>query len=267
MRRAAVVLLVLPLALVACGSGGGKADSTDQGLTPIAYVKSAAKKTALAKTEHMVITGSVSVGGQLVTIKGDGDFDNPNRIGWLHLTFNLAGLSGEIDEVLSGTMIYMRSSLFADALPKGKTWISIDLAKAAARQGIDLSSLGTQDPSQTFAQLRALGRVTEVGEESIDGVDTTHYRGHIDPAKLPQAAKVKALANATYGPYNIWIGNDDGYIRRVKLSFSLGTTAAERQRVSTTVDFSKFGEDVSVSAPPAAETLDATNLPIPGLGG
>src|SRR2546423_7368097 len=80
--------------------------------------------------------------------------------------------------------LYMRSPLFADALPKGKTWLKLDLAKAAAAQGLDLSSLGAQSPTQTLAQLGGLASVTEVGDEQIGGADTTHYRGRI--AKLPQ---------------------------------------------------------------------------------
>ena len=265
MRRGVLVLLVVPLTLAACGGGSKSASETK--LTPVAYVKSAAMKTGKVTSEHMALKGSVSVSGQLVTINGDGDFDNPNRVGSMSMSFNAGGLSGSIEEVIKGTVIYMRSSLFADALPKGKTWISIDLQKAAARRGIDLSSLGAQDPAQTFAQLQALGNVTEVGQETIGGADTTHYRGQVDAAKLAQGSKVKALTTAKYGKYDVWIGKDDGYVHRVKFAFGLGTTATGRQRVATTIDFSSFGKDVSVSTPSDAETLDATNMSIPGLGG
>jgi len=262
MRGGVPVLLVLPLTLAACGGGDSK-NASELRLSPVAYVKSAATKTGQAKSEHMALKGSVTVSGQLVTLSGSGDFDNANRLGSLQIDFNAGGLSGTIDEVLSGTMVYMKSPLFSDALPQGKTWISIDLAKAAARQGIDFSSLGAQDPTQTLAQLRGLGNVTQVGSEG----DTTHYRGRIDLAKLPQGAKVKALTNATYGPYDVWIGNEDGYVHRVKFSFATGAAGASRQRIATTIDFSDFGKDVSVSTPSDAETLDATNKNIPGLGG
>jgi uncharacterized protein YdeI (BOF family) len=261
MRRGVLVLLVLPLTLAACG--GGSKSASEPTLSPVAYVKSAAAKTGQAKSEHMALKGSVTVSGQLVTLSGSGDFDNTNRVGSVKIDFNAGGLSGTIDEVISGTMVYMRSPLFSDALPQGKTWISIDLAKAAARQGIDFSSLGAQDPTQTLAQLRGLGNVTEVGTEG----ELTHYRGRIDVAKLPQGAKVQALTNATYGPYDVWIGKDDGYVHRVKLSFATGAAGAARQRIATTIDFSDFGKDVSVSAPSDAETFDATNKNIPGLGG
>jgi hypothetical protein len=222
-------------------------------------VKSAAVKTTDATSEHMTLKGSVTVAGQSVLLNGEGDFDNPNRRGTLHLGFNAAGLEGSIDQVITGTTLYMRSPLFADALPKGKSWLKLDLAKAAKAQGIDFSTLGAQDPTQTLDQLKALQSVREIGDETIDGTETTHYRG-----RLQATAKLKSLLpNATYGPYDIWIGKDDGYVRRVKLSFATTTN----QRIALTTSFSDFGKDVKVSVPAEAETVDATNTTIQGLGG
>jgi hypothetical protein len=175
---------------------------------------------------------------------------------------NVQGLDVEIDEVLDGTIVYMKSPLFAAALPAGKTWLKLDLAKVGKSQGIDLSQLMGQDPAQSFAQLQASGQVTKVGDETIDGVDTTHYRGRIDLSKLPQGAKVAALAHAKYGPYDVWIGKDDGYVRRVRSSYTL-----QQQSIGLTMNFSDFGKDVSVNVPAAAETADATSQSIQGLGG
>jgi len=260
MRRAAVALLALPLALAACGGGGGSSSSsTTTGATPIAYVKGAAAKTSTATSEHMTLKGTLTVAGQSVILNSEGDFDNPNRRGTLHLGFNAAGLEGSIDQVIAGTTLYMRSPLFADALPKGKTWLKLDLEKAAKAQGIDFSTLGAQDPTQTLGQLQALKSVREVGTETIDGAEATHYRGRIAPT-----AKLKSLLPAaTYGPYDIWVGKDDGYVRRVKVSFS----TAANQRIVLTSSFSDFGKDVSVSVPAESETVDATNTTIQGLGG
>jgi uncharacterized protein YdeI (BOF family) len=269
MRRGVLVLLVplvLSLTLAACG-GGSKTKANEVKLTPTAYVIAAAKKSSQATSEHMSMKGSVTVAGQLVTITGDGDFDNAKRNGSMHLTFNASGLTGDLDEVIDGTTIYMRSPLFADALPKGKTWLKLDLQKAVASQGIDFSALGSQDPTQTLAQLKAIANVTEVGTEQIDGVDTTHYRGRIDLAKVPQGAKIKALTDAAYGPYNVWVGKDDGYVRRVKFSFSTKLKDAGRQSIALTSDFSDFGKEVSVTVPADADTFDATNQSIKGLGG
>jgi hypothetical protein len=263
MRRAALTLLVLPLALTACG-GGKKASDGPAGITPIAYVKSSATKTANSPSERVKLRGVVTAQGQQVILTGTGDFDNVKHLGSIAVDFSLAGLTGTIDEVIDGTTLYMRSPLFAAGLPKGKTWLKLDLQKAAAAQGFDLSTLGTQDPTQTLAQLASLANVREIGNEQIGGVDVTHYRGRI--TKLPGATTAKAkafLEGATYGPYDVWIGKDDGYVRRVKFGFS----TAQKQHIAVTSDFSDFGTDVNVSVPAAAETYDATSKSIPGLGG
>lgn len=264
MRRAAAALVLLPLAPAACG---GTSSSHRQELSPVASVKTAAAKTARTSSEHVTINGSASVGGNLVTVTGNGDFDNPGRKGTMHVDFSVGGLGGSAEEVTSGSTIYLRSPLFASSLPSGKTWMKIDLERLGASKGIDLSALGIQDPARTLAQLQAIGNVTKVGDESVKGVDTTHYRGRVDVSKVPAAARIKALATAKYGPYDVWIGKDDGYVHRVKLSYALGTAGAARQAVALTMDLSDFGKQVAVTTPSAAESFDATNASIIGLGG
>jgi len=260
MRRAPLVLLVA--ALAGCGGSGDSKKSSGPELTPVAFVKTSAAKTAKATSEHLSLKGSVTVNGQTVTLGGNGDFDNVKRTGNLHIDFNAGGLAGTIDEVIDGTVVYMKSPLFADAVPKGKTWIKIDLQKAGATKGIDFSTLGSQDPTQTLAQLQGMQNVTKVGDETIDGTDTVHYRGTLDLSKVPQAEKIKSLADGVFGPYDVWIGKDDGYVRRVR--FSLTTSG---QKIALTSDFSDFGKDVSIDVPSAADTYDATNKALTGLGG
>ena len=247
MRRAAVVLLVLPLVLAACG--GGKSGSQAVKLTPVAYVKGAAKKTSSATGLHMKLKASVTISGQPVVVSGNGDF--VKRKGSLLLDFNAGGLAGTIDTVIQGTGLYLKSPLFADALPQGKTWVRLDLAKAAASNGLE--SLAAQDPATTLTRLASLRNVKEIGEEQIGGVDTTHYRGRV----------AKSVAGATYGPVNVWVGKDDGYVHRV--AFTL--TTPEKQKLGATLDFSDFGKDVTVTVPAAADTADGSTLQIPGLGG
>ena len=266
MRRRALALFVLPLALAACGSGG-MSNTEAPKLTPLGSVKSAATKTAKAKSQHITLKGSSTAAGTLIEVSGSGDFDNTKKLGSVHAEFSAAGLSGTIDEVMNGTTIYIKSPLFSAALPKGKTWMKLDLQKFGTSKGIDFSALLSQDPATSLAQLQASGDVTEVGDETIDGAETTHYRAHIDPAKLPQAAQRQALAHARYGPLDIWVGKDDGYVRRVHTTYSTKTGASARQAVTLTMDFSDFDKEVSVSIPPESETLDATDKAIMGLGG
>jgi len=258
MRRALVAAVALPLLLAACG-GGHKSSSgatTTMQLAPAAYVKKAAAKTAQAQSEHAKLDGSVSLQGQQITMTGEGDFANAQHQGTMKLHAKVAGVDVQIDEVLDGTTIYLRSPLLAAAIPAGKTWMKLDLEKLGKSKGVDFSALLSQNPTQTFSQLQASKQVTKVGDETIDGVDTTHYRGRLDVTKL------KALKGATAQPYDVWIGNDDGYVHRMKMGYSVGS-----QTISMTMDFSDFGKDVSVTVPPPSETFDATTKSLDQLGG
>jgi hypothetical protein len=192
-------------------------------------------------------------GGQSVVLSGDGGFAKHD--GTFRLDFNAGGLGGSIDAVIQGTELYVRSPLFADALSKGKTWLKLDLSKQASAQGLDLTKLAAQDPAQTLDRLQSLGNVKELGTEQVDGVDTTHYRGRL---------AAQTAGGAAAGPFDVWVGKDDGYVRRVQFATgAAGSTAAAR----LTMDLSDFGKDVTITVPSAAETADATTLNIPGLGG
>lgn len=265
-RAGAALLVLLPLAVAACG-GGSKASPNAKKLAPSAYVAFAGKKTARTSSEHLKLNGSTTVSGQTVTVSGQGDFDNHARIGTFHLDFNAGGLATTIDELVSENRIFLKSPLLEGQLPKGKTWVLIDLKRALSARGIDVSTLSAQDPTQALAQLQRLGTVTKVGSETIDGTATTHYVGHIDPSKLPQKAQIKALANAKYGPFDVWVGNDD-LVRRLKFSFTVAPAgSASKQTVTFSSDFSDFGKIVKADLPPAGTTFDATQSTIKGLGG
>ena len=269
MRRPALALLAVPLVAAACGSGGGDSSAPPPvtNLSPIAYVKASALKTAAATSEHVSMKGLAQAAGQQITLDGDGDFDQGKHIGSMHVDFSTGGMSGNIDEVISGTTIYMSSPLFAAALPQGKKWLALDLQKAGKARGIDFSALLSQSPARSLGQLKGLVKVKKIGAESIDGTSTTHYRGHIDISKVPQGARIQALTHPTYTPFDIWVGNDDGYIRRFKFAVAYIVPGGSDADFSLTTDYSDFGKSVDVSEPPASEVFDATSLAIPGLGG
>jgi hypothetical protein len=264
------LLLLAPLAFAACGGSTHKSSAPSaqppRHFDPVAYVHRAAHKTAKAPSEHVKMTGTGSASGVAVTINGSGDFDNRKRLGSMQATFSASGLSGRIDEVLSGTTLYMSSPLFAGSLPNGKSWMKLDLQKALASKGIDFSALMTQSPAQSLTRLEAAGTVKKLGTATIDGVATTHYRAHIDVSKVPQGQKIEALTHAKYGPTDIWIGNADGYVHRTSISYSY-SVGGRSTSSSMKMDFSRFGEPVHVTVPPARETFDATNGAIQGLGG
>jgi len=262
--QAAALVLLAPLALVACGGGGSSAQEVQ--LTPVAYVTSAAKKTSEQTSEHMSLRGSARVAGTAIGVTAEGDFDAASKTGAVHAQVLAGALNVPIDEVLDGGVLYLKSPVLAAGLTHGKTWFKLDLERALATKGIDYSALSAQSPRDVLAKMQTMGGVTAVGDETIAGTATTHYRGRIDLSKLPQGAKLGALGNPSFGPYDVWIGKDDGLVRRVAYGYA-STSGAGRQRVSLRMDFSDFGKDVSVTVPTAAESLDVTKESIEGLGG
>jgi LppX_LprAFG lipoprotein len=259
-----VALFVLPVGAAACG-GSGKGSSTSTGDAASA-VQAAVAKTAKAGGEHAVLTASVGAAGQSVKLSGAGDFDSAKHVGKLHASISLGGVDTEIDEVLSGSTIYVSSPLFAALLPAGKTWLKVDLANPPASLGAYASALGTQDPAAALAQLKALTGVKATGTQTIGGVDATRYRGTVDVAKLPAStATAMQSAGVTFGPVDVWVGSD-GYVHRVRVPTS-ASAGGQAAKTTLTMTLSHFGGGVSVSVPPASQTADASKVSIPGLGG
>ncbi|HEY5058529.1 MAG TPA: LppX_LprAFG lipoprotein [Gaiellaceae bacterium] len=262
MRRlaVAVMLLALPLAAAACGGSKPKATGAASGAFAMAAVQAAARKTALAGSEHMTLNVAGATSGQSLAVKGQGDFDNTKHVGSLHMNFSVSTINSTIDVVLNQTNMYLKSPLFALVLPTGKTWLKLDLAKAAASQGLNLNTLLSQDPTKTLSSLQSLRGATVVGTEQVDGVSTTQYRATIDPSKLP------AAAGATQpGVYNVWVG-DDGYVHRLRARVVTGS-GTKKAVVNLTADLSSFGKPVTVTLPPPGQMATTNGSSIPGLGG
>ena len=267
-RRALVAALALPLVVVACGGSKHPAQSsTASSAGAAAAVAAAVDKTTKADSEHLDIVAATKAVGQAVTITGSGDFDGPKKLGKLDATIGLAGIKAQLSEVMSGTAVYVSApALFSSFLPAGKTWLKIDLATAGKALGLSSAVFAAQDPSSALAQLKAITDLQELGTATLGGVQTTHYRGVIDKAKLP-AAESAALAKTgtSFGPYDVWVGSD-GYVHKVRV-VTISTVSGQSTRTTAAVTLSKFGEGVIVSVPPASETVDSSKLSIPGLSG
>ena len=166
-------------------------------------------------------------------------------------------------------VMYMQFGFLAGMLPSGKTWIRIDLQKAGKGFGVDFNQLmggAGQNPSSSLDLLRSSGDFTEVGTETVDGVETTHYHGVVDLKKAAAAGgpaseaiqRLEQLGATTQFPMDVWI-DGSGMIRRFTQSYdqSLG---GQTMSLDTTMDISDYGTPVDVTAPPADQVFDATAL-------
>jgi LppX_LprAFG lipoprotein len=243
----AALALGATLALAACGS--------TVSLDPVAK---AADHTTAKGSEHVTYSGSVGVSGQTLQMTGAGDFQNDPRLGSMAMTMHGGGVNATVDAVMQGSTVYMRSSLFSSALPQGKSWVSIDVQKAGKKLGLDVSQFAQQSPTDTLAALEEAGSVTKVGDETVNGEATTHYKATIDFSKVPNGAAIQKLTNLQSVPVDVWIGSD-GLLRRLTEQYSAGA-AGQTTTTSLTMNFSNYGEPVFVHVPSAAETVDMTKL-------
>src|SRR5512133_461295 len=115
-------------------------------------IVAAAKRTASAKSTTLAMQVSTTISGKpVVTLTGTG----AQRGTSVKMTMHIRTPTGAatLDAVLlregSSYVMYMRSPLLQAQLPRGKSWIRIDLSKQGASIRLDFSSL--INTTQTFA--------------------------------------------------------------------------------------------------------------------
>ena len=260
MGRRLAAVFVLVLALAGCGgggggSGGGGAKSSDQ-------IALAADKTSKAGS----MQADFSVSGAGVDGHGTGVFNTgPKGSGRLSITVDVAGRSFKIDTVITGTVLYMRSSAFKQ-FTGGKQWVKLDLGKIARQRGIDLGSLLNTSPTPTSALAYlggSAGKVEKVGSAKVQGVDTTHYRVTVDLQRAASHAKGTArqslkrllqTSGVSKVPEDVWI-DDQGFVRKVV--YESAGRGTKKTRVSMVLH--DFGPRVSIQPPPSGSVVDIMN--------
>ncbi len=279
------------LAMLGAGAGALSGCGTSATLDPIARAAEVSSQQEGARISMSVRLSSPMLPGAGFAISASGYVDERKRTG--ELTMDLSGIpgasalpgggAGTVKMIFAYPVIYMNMPSLAGQLPAGKTWMKLDLRKAAQAAGIDLpqlSSLNQDDPTQMLEYLRASsGGVSTVGSETLDGASTTHYRGTLQlssildrlPSSDRDAAKaaLEKLGDAGAIPVDVWI---DGQDRVRRMEMSLGGSAPTSTTGSggvvsgtVTIDFTHYGAVPPVVPPPASEVFEASTLA--GLAG
>ncbi|MET9777837.1 hypothetical protein ABZ023_26885 [Streptomyces sp. NPDC006367] len=243
----------------AAPSTSGGAGAQEQGT---AQVRAAYDKTAAAETARMTIDMKLSAQGESITTAGKGalDFEEGESV----MTVTAEGKS--IEQRVVDQVLYQKVP--GQKVQGGKTWMKIDLKKAAQAQGVNGRQIG--DPAQSAAYAKAITDkdVTEAGKEKIDGVDTTHYKVSVDVAELPNGAQLRRQVGPTL-PMHVWL-DDEGRLRRQQLDMTVKAPASagakpdngaspQQIRMTMVMHYSDFGTEVDAEAPPAAQVADMTD--------
>ena len=192
-------------------------------------------------------------------------------------------LGAEVSTARQGAFVHMPPQL--KGVAGGKPWVRIDRGTLQALAGSQLGVPGlgtTLDFSNVLAWLRGVsGQITTVGNESIHGTETTHYRAQVDLSRV--AATMGADANDDSAlapsdgrtlPIDVWI-DPQGRLRQLKVSLDLNTLPLPQgvtlptQALGTavlTVDLWNFGVTVHAVPPPANQVSDASSLIGGGAG-
>lgn len=280
----------MALAVGGCGSSGSSG-----GGNPGDPVASAAAASTSSPGFKMNFTLQMNTPAlpSTITATGNGTFDTKDHAGALTMTMQfpnmpqitqaLGGSSFTIQELINRLTIYMKfPPALASRMPGGKPWMKIDLAKAAASQGISgLGSLtsnpASSDPSQFLNYLRGSGSFTKVGTEQVAGFSTTHYRGSIDldkaishypsseQATARQAiSKLESALHSKSLPVDVWV--DSKQLVR-KMSFAMNvSTQGTALSMNMAMVIPEYGPEAAPSLPPADQVFDLTGLTT-GAGG
>jgi hypothetical protein len=255
---AGAIAVLLALALAGCG-GGHKSNGGARAVSGQAIAAAAGKSARAGSVE-----ADFKIAGAGVDGSGSGVFNTgTTRTGQLSMKVSVNGVSVPIDSVVTGNVLYMRSSLFSRFGVSGdKQWIKIDLGKLAQQQGIDLSSLANANPTPASAleYLRGAGHVRKVGTDSIQGVETTHYKVTVD---LERAAARSAGSTRrslrrviqTTGvkklPVDVWIDGKN-YLRKLAYAQPAGNGGSVR----VSMKLHDYGPPITVKPPPASSVVD-----------
>jgi hypothetical protein len=283
-RRLAAVLLTATLA-AGCGQATSSSTppATSHARIDPQLLADAASATAKAGSARLTMQMQMSgpQGSFNTHAHGVTTFSKPH-LAEIDMVMNVPNMGTPVSmsERMVGTTIYMRMPFLNAADPKLKPWVKVNLASMGKAAGLNLGALlnsSTNDPSSMMSYLQgASGTVKNLGQETVDGISTTHYRATVEYAKMvasmrnsnPAAARAIQQVMDKTGmrsePVDVWI-DGSGLMRQERLDVQIPSTSS---RMTMVMDLSDFGVPVHVSAPPASQTTDLLKvLRSAGAGG
>jgi hypothetical protein len=240
----------------------------------------AADLSANAPGYKLTMTMHESLSGQSFDMTATGAFNTKPLAGSMDMNIGAAGQSIPIKAVLAGGRLYEQlPASVMSKLPGNKSWLSLNLSQLSSVTKLPgLSSLMSSDsqysdPGQYLDYLKAAsdGSVKNLGQATVDGVQTTHYSAEVDLSKLASAvpastrpavaqlvAALKTHFKAGNMPMDVWVDQSD-LIRRVQMGIDEsvdGHTATG----TVTEQISAYGTQPAPAIPAAGDTVSMLSL-------
>lgn len=235
-------------------TAGADRSPSDAPLTRENFVERLSAAQVEAGSAHLDMTTSAA--GMDVAMAGDVSLDKDLEKSATRLEMDLGAMQFEVR--LVGGIMYLNMGEMS-----GGKFVEIDLQDPDNPMvGQFGSSIEQLDPAQQMATFdKALVDFDNEGDGGqMDGVETTRLRLVVDTRKMlgDQATAGRAGAKMPEKvEYVLYIGQDDDLMRQ--MTVDVGGSA-------TSIDWSRWGEDVSVEAPKKSEITDAPAFPFPTAG-
>jgi hypothetical protein len=275
-RRRPLALAAAVLAVVALGVGafvalaGGRSGEADVA-EPYSLL-AAAESTIAARTVEFELTVSAA---DLAEVTVAGAVDNESNV--VSVTTDLSSLlalgempmpfgGGDMTVLVDGEagVVYLDAGALGGFLPDDAAWVSIDLGVLAEQSGQSLDDLRSEfalDPTDIARTLLDTDNATEIGADTIDGVETRRYEVTVDLAEalaaVPQAGIDPTLADIDLPDsvtYDVWV-TADNQLRRVSFDIEIAG-----QSISMLLDMTTTSESLGVELPADSEVVDLTAL-------
>ena len=258
----AITVCVMAATLAACGSSSSDAART-RDLTGARRIVAGYDAARDARSARMDGEVSVRVAGRDMTIPLEGAIDFEHDATRFSMSLAALGLPGVDDTALEARLVDGRLYLnlgdlggLAGTLLGGRGWAEVP---------IDSMGGASTDPTGFLDALRGLTTVDRVGNDTIRGVEATHFRGTVSLADAVDRAPAdrreqlrRALGSAEPAlPVDVWVDAQDRPVR-FAATFDAGPVAAKVR-----LDLFDYGADIRVVAPPADEITSLGGL----LGG
>lgn len=273
----------LALSMTGClGDAGNKVDEAGKNLKLSAaqVLGKTAEKTGTADSFKAELSMQMSGSGEgNVSATGSMQYRTKPELAY-SMNFDSMSVGGKsmggMQQVLVGRTIYLKMPMLSQlgGATGAKPWFKISLDELGKKSGMNIDQLLQQsqqmDPVQNTKMLTASKDAREVGKETVDGVETTHYTGtyRIEDAvsKLPpesQEAFRKSMGTTGLDAmsFDLWV---DG--RQLPRKMALKSKQTAQGAMNLTMSYRDFGKPVQISAPPESEVTDFSQM-LNGLGG
>ncbi|WP_435272992.1 LppX_LprAFG lipoprotein [Streptomyces parvulus] len=257
----------LLLAAGAVGCSGGAEESPE--MTPAAAVAKAAKNTEEIETIRYRMTGRTPEEGR---VKAEAQMQlEPEPAMSMKMTALDQGGGQSAEIRLVDKAMYIGGGAEAAKEMDGKSWMKFDLAALGAEELDQLGSASQADknPATESTFLTGAKDVEKVGTETVDGVETTHYKGTVTLADLEKTLDGEDKATRekrrkSLEQYekmgldkltmDMWVDGDE-HTKQFRMRGD-----AAKGPLDMTITFLGFNEPVKVTAPPAKDTMDLAEM-------